>query len=198
MTGARTAIVGVLSAALAIVAVASCLVSRKSSDLACSDDGDCEADRMCDRGYCVTLMCPSECSSCDLVNKSCTINCQNANSCDDVSCPAGYDCTINCSKTNACDDIDCTQGKSCTVNCSASGACKDVTCGTGLCKVNCSASGSCDVVDCHMSCKCDVTCASGACDDKSCPMGTTAPCTTDGLPTSTCSSTTQAGCSTCP
>lgn len=188
-----------------VAAVASCLVNRKSEEFACSDDTDCAAmGRACERGYCVERPvdanpCPSICSDCDFAAKTCTITCDTPNDCNNISCPLGYDCTINCTRGQACDNISCLVARSCTVNCTMANACKDVTCGPGRCTVTCSGGASaCQDVVCDSSCGCDVTCAAGQCTSMDCPMGTTMPCTTDGLPASQCNSMTQAGCLTCP
>lgn len=192
-----------LGALAAMLAIASCLVTRRSADFDCDTDASCTADRMCVRGYCVVREpdanpCPSVCPGCDLAAKLCPIQCDTPNSCRDVTCPAGYDCTINCTKQNACDDIDCKDARSCTVNCTVTDGCEDVTCGTGPCKVTCTGTAACRNVDCEDSCRCDVACANGACAGTTCPMGTALLCTVDGTAATSCSSTAQAGCSDCP
>jgi hypothetical protein len=192
-----------LLALAGVAAIASCLVTRKSTELACETDGNCESDRTCVRGYCVAREvdanpCPAVCPACDFVGKICPIECDTPNSCRNIDCPAGYDCTINCTKANACFDIDCTEARSCTVNCTVTDGCEDVTCGPGPCKVTCTGPAACRDVACETSCRCDVACANGACAGTSCPMGPPLLCTVDGTPATSCSSTAQTGCSDCP
>lgn len=180
--------------AIAIAVSASCLVDRVTSDYACEGQSDCTADRICDSGYCVVPVCPSECSSCSVAERTCQITCNNANRCGAVTCPDGYDCTISCTATGACDSVNCRNGTACDITCSSNNACGNITCGTGACDVKCTTPNACDAVACGESCACDVTCADGNCGGTTCPAADT--CTVDGTPATVCESS-VGGCNTC-
>jgi hypothetical protein len=201
-------------AMLATFAIASCWVSRKTSDFTCDVDTDCMGGRKCDRGYCVEEPCPGDCTSCDNNAKTCLVECTSDHHCGSVDCPDGYQCTVQCmapnacnnvrchdatsctvmcSGANACDEVDCNGADACGVTCTQNGSCAGVTCGSHPCNVSCGANSACGSVDCSSSCKCDVTCPSGNC-SSSCPQGATKPCTVDGTGGTACNSSNQAGC----
>src|SRR5438045_3478727 len=100
-----------------VVLLAGCLVHRRSEDLTCSDQQpDCPAGRVCQNGFCLPIPidappdapeCPfvaagKQCTSCDLVAMTCTVDCNTPNSCVNLTCPSGYDCTFDCKKNGAC------------------------------------------------------------------------------------------------
>ncbi|HEX5061696.1 MAG TPA: hypothetical protein VFV99_20155, partial [Kofleriaceae bacterium] len=132
-------------------------------------------------GYCVVSSCPRDCTECDEVEKTCTAECTSAASCNNVTCPTGWDCTIHCTGANACADITCESDSKCAITCSGTDAC--------------------ETVFCTAACKCDLDCAAGACNTPSCPTvgngGNQVQCTTDGTNTSNCDSGHAAGCATC-
>lgn len=167
---------------IAIVAVlafvAACNVNHKSEQYACTKNLDCDPERVCNDGFCVqtgTIVdaargdapkgdagmtnCPPGCSTCNVQQKTCTIDCMTANCTNTVSCPAGYKCEILCNTENSCrNGVNCQQSASCTVECSGKQACANVTCGAGPCDVACSGTQSCKGVSCGSSCACDVVC----------------------------------------
>jgi hypothetical protein len=170
-----TAIVVAL-AVLGITAMSatSCVVNRRSGDLACETNADCHDNRTCDRGYCVehTGDCPGPCTSCDLGAMTCKIECSAGKPCGDVQCPFGYDCTIDCNNASACGSIDCVPGTKCNISCSGARSCGPINCGLTECKVECSGASSCPSIDCAAACSCDVDCTSAlACPSMSCPQG---------------------------
>lgn len=180
---------------LALIAVAaSCLVSRKSSDFACSTTTDCQDGRVCNDGFCEPS-CPAECSSCDLGELQCNVDCTDAGGCGDITCPTGFDCQVDCSASNACGNVSCGGATSCDVSCHGSMACGAVTCGPGDCKIDCSGSSACASVDCSTSCGCDVDCNGGDCGGAAvCPSPGGIDCTDgdDG-----CSDSTDSACNQC-
>ena len=190
--------------AVGSLSMTSCLVSRKSDNFACTTDSDCDptSGRTCDRGYCVLQgTCPSPCTSCDLINKTCKIDCTSNKPCGSVQCPAGYDCTIRCSGTSACSNIDCAPGTGCNITCaSGMAACGGINCGPGPCTVDCAGPASCGTVDCVTSCSCTVSCNNASsCPTNSCPPQ--APgmyCTQDGTAASPCNPTASPVCDHCP
>lgn len=196
---------------VAIVAAGSCSVSHLSDDFVCDAQHRCSSDRTCVDGYCVALgipdagidgpglvdasVCPIGCTTCNVAQKTCTINCATNNgACNQrLTCPLGWSCDIICSPNNSCSaGVVCTNARSCTVSCTGRGSCKGITCGTSACKVNCSGTSSCQDVFCAASCACDVTCGvNSQCQNLTCPTGCTSMSTFGG-----CSSLIQ-GCNTC-
>lgn len=179
----------------------SCSVDRHSSDFTCTSDSDCkDSTRTCDRGYCVESSsdgCPSPCTSCDLTDLSCRIDCSASKPCGNVQCPLGFACTIRCSNASACGSIDCAQGASCDISCDGALACGGINCGFGQCSVDCAGTDACQTIDCVTSCACDVRCNNPeACPPPSCPPGLTY-CTRGAVPGATCDSS-QDGCDRCP
>lgn len=162
-----------LAAALGVIGAlaSSCLVDRRTRDLACDDQNDCTDDRICDSGFCVLPTCPSQCDFCDLEQEMCTINCDDPNECGNVTCPAGFECNINCRASNACDNVDCSAARDCDIECDGSSACGNIDCGTGRCDVFCDGSSACGVIECSQACDCDAQC-NGDCDGSSCPTPT--------------------------
>jgi hypothetical protein len=185
---------------LGSLAATSCLVTRRSDGFACTSGSDCESGRSCDNGYCVPSPCPSQCTSCDLVDKTCRIECSANRPCPSVQCPAGYDCTIKCSSTNACGGIDCGQSIGCTITCSTGSACGNINCGTAPCDISCSGPSACPSIDCAASCRCDVDCNNNpnVCPNVSCPLDDQgAFCAKGGVSNAPCDSTAAPGCGTC-
>lgn len=163
--------------------LAACAVNRKSNGLRCERDDECSDGRHCDDGYCVqsgssnTTDCPSRCSSCDVDQRLCEIDCDAGHACGDIACPVGYSCTIKCNDRQACGDIDCGIGGRCDVTCVGAGACGDIAC--------------------DLSCGCDVHCVGdGACRDMACPQRLV-DCTRDEQPGSPCDSSVDATCNVC-
>jgi hypothetical protein len=179
---------------------ASCFVHRASDDYGCGSDGDCKDGRVCDTtGFCViasSASCPSPCTSCDVVDKTCRIECNSGKPCGNVQCPPGYDCTIRCTNSGACGSIDCAQGRSCDIACLGSASCGNLNCGPSSCSVRCSGVAACPSVDCAASCSCDVDCnQSNECPSMSCPIGA-GPCTANGSAGAPCDSS-EPGCGLC-
>ena len=173
-------------AVLAITAgvAGSCSVNHRSGDYACVTSAECSSGRTCISGFCVetssdaatpdatpivdadipppppdALVCPAECTSCDLAQKACTIDCAvNPDECTrQVACPPGWSCNVQCSELNSCRrGVDCGDSTSCTVSCTGRQSCQDVTCGAGDCEIVCSGRTSCAGVTCTTgSCKLD-------------------------------------------
>ncbi len=203
MSKAVTVLAILALAGVAAVSSTSCFVHRRSGDLpTCTTDLDCLLVNVgvCDHGYCVdaTSACPSPCTSCDLTDKTCEVQCNAGSACGLVKCPPGFDCTIRCGSAN-CGDIDCAEGTHCKIDCSGQAACGPINCGHAACEISCSGQDACLSIDCASACGCDVTCNanSGACPSMSCPMGDNGPCTRQGSAGGNCSSN-PAGCDTCP
>ena len=198
----RAAILAVLAAAgLAALSIASCTVHRLSDGLRCDPAGDgheCDAGRFCDQGFCVQTDCPDPCTSCDVGNRSCRIQCTPGKPCGNVQCPAGYDCQIRCTSSGACGTLDCAQAHSCDVECSGAASCGNINCGKHACTIDCSGALACPTIDCGASCSCDVTCNNPAssCPSMACPVGTFGACTDPGSP-GLCNSD-PPGCGICP
>jgi len=167
----------------ALAVLAGCSVSHKSQEFACTHNTDCAGHpgTVCDNGFCVVQgsidapmpkgdaprgdapgnNCPTGCTSCNVQQKTCTIDClmSGANCDSNVQCPAGYHCDIKCDTDGACKNgVSCVGGASCTVECSGGQSCRNVECGTGPCDVTCSGTSSCRGVSCNNSCACDVLC----------------------------------------
>lgn len=153
----------VLLTALIAVATA-CAIDRRSDDFACSSSRDCNSGRSCIDNVCVlgvvdAAPCPSNCSSCDVSARTCTIDCATANCAARVVCPAGWACNVKCNAENSCrNGVSCANTTSCSVECLGKSSCQDVVCGAGKCTVDCSGEQSCRNVACGSSCACDVTC----------------------------------------
>ena len=165
--------------------LAACTINHASDKYSCTKNTDCDPGRVCSDGYCVVAgsqvdasrtdgpkgdggTCPSACSSCNVSQRTCTINCQTSNCTNTVVCPTGYKCDIMCNIDGSCKNgINCLNGASCNVECQAKDSCQNVQCGTGPCAVNCAGASSCRNVACGSSCACDVLC-SGA---SSCSSG---------------------------
>jgi hypothetical protein len=200
---AAAVLIVVSAAGLAALPVASCSVHRLSDGYTCDPAGngsECGSDRFCDQGFCVesgsTDMCPGQCNSCDVMNRTCRIECNQGQTCGNVQCPAGYDCTIRCNSDEACGDIDCAQAHSCDVTCSGSEACGHVNCGPNECSIRCSGALACPMIDCAASCSCDVNCNDPtSCPSMACPKAL-GPCTHNGSDGAACDSS-QPGCGIC-
>lgn len=170
--------------ALAIAALAAaCSINHRSGDFTCQTQADCSSNRVCVEGFCVLATldggtpgtandapspggdaaitgCPAQCSSCNLTQKTCAVNCTLVPAlCKQaVTCPAGWSCDIVCAGDNACSSVDCTAGTSCTITCSGQASCQSVDCGASACNVVCQGRDSCRGIDCQSSCACDVNC----------------------------------------
>jgi hypothetical protein len=187
---------------IAALVLTGCSVTHKSDQYACTKNTDCESGRECSiDGFCVLVGtaidapkptdaprgdgggnagCPSQCTSCNTAQKTCTINCAQGGNCpNQVVCPAGYKCDIQCNTDGSCrNGINCTQGASCNIDCVSKQSCENVQCGMGPCSVSCGGQASCKNVSCGNSCACDVlctgiqTCASGIqCSSFACRSG---------------------------
>jgi len=160
---------------LLVLAIAGCSIHHRSDEFTCTTNRDCTGGRVCDTGLCVVPgtidapkgdgpsldgnSCPSPCTSCNVAQKTCTINCTSANCSNAVTCPMGYRCDILCNTDNSCrNGVNCQQSLSCSVECSGKSACQNVACGPGPCDVACTGTSSCRGVQCGSSCACDVTC----------------------------------------
>ena len=194
----RVAVACVVALAVCAASVTSCFVSRLSDGFTCSGNGDCHDGRVCDQGYCVETMCPSPCTSCDTVDRTCRIDCNGSKPCGAVQCPAGYDCTIRCN-AGACGDIDCAQGTGCRIDCGGSQACGAINCGKAACQVDCSGPQSCPSIDCRDSCRCDVSCSNlqVACPSMACPDRFGTLCTRNGTVGERCNSSEDIVCDIC-
>lgn len=154
-----------------------CNVHHKSEDYACTKNTDCDTGRICNDGFCIVTgsidashidapkpgpdasTCPPGCTSCNVSQKTCTINCLGGNCNGPVTCPKGYRCDIMCNTDNSCrNGINCLEATGCTVSCSGKQSCQNVACGPGRCNISCSGMASCKGVFCNNSCACDVMC----------------------------------------
>jgi hypothetical protein len=169
-----------LATLLAIaVSTPACDVHHKSGDYACAKNIDCESGRICNDGFCIVTGsidaavsdgprgdatgsngCPPGCTTCNVSQKTCTINCMaGANCTNTVACPAGYKCDILCNTDNSCrNGVNCQPGQSCSIECTGKQSCQGVECGSGPCDVTCTGIASCKGVSCNSSCACDVSC----------------------------------------
>jgi hypothetical protein len=182
----------VLGAVIATLAVAgSCSIDHRSDEYACVSQSQCSSGRLCMGGFCIvpgaidapragdgphgtgadgsgSNDCPDQCSTCNVAQHTCTIDCETSSCTGTVTCPTGYNCDIKCDTQNSCrNGVTCDATQPCTVECSGSGACRTVTCGDGPCDVTCSGAQSCHGVTCGSSCSCTVLCTGL----QSCPQG---------------------------
>ncbi|MEO8703004.1 MAG: hypothetical protein ABI867_23360 [Kofleriaceae bacterium] len=172
---------------IALIAVAiaagSCSVDHRSDGFTtCDNQDDCPNNQVCTNNLCIApgvgmdagpidasrpdaLVCPSQCTSCNLQTMTCKVDCAvSAATCNTaITCPPGWKCDILCSTQNSCrSGIDCTEGESCNITCKGTGSCRNIVCGEGACKTECSGLQSCRNLSCGDSCACDVTCAQQA------------------------------------
>jgi hypothetical protein len=173
-----------LATSLAIVIATSCNVNHKSDEFACTTTLDCGPGRICSSdGFCVlgtaidaakgdapradaAPMCPPGCTSCNVTEKTCTIDCTKTDCTTTLVCPAGYKCDILCNVQSSCrSGINCRSAAGCNIECSGGQSCRNISCGLGPCDVSCSGPSSCRNVACGSSCACDVTCTG----NQSCP-----------------------------
>ena len=161
------------------IVVSGCAINHKSDAYACTKTSECSTGRTCSPdGFCVTSggnidaprgidapkgsdggTCPAGCTSCNVAQKTCTIDCSLTSCAGPVVCPSNYHCDVQCKTDNACTNgVSCVGTQSCTVECSGGQSCRNVQCGTGPCDVMCSGIKSCRDVSCNSSCACDVTC----------------------------------------
>ena len=197
----KPAVIVAVLALIGLGTLSTCSVHRLSAGFACNSDSDCNDNaRTCDQGFCVERAngCPSPCSDCDPIDKTCLITCSATRPCGSVQCPLGFDCTIKCNNANACSSIDCAQGASCDISCSGPLSCGSINCGSGPCNIDCSGTSSCQTIDCARSCACDVRCNNQmACPPPSCPSGLgLSLCTRGGVAGATCDSS-EDGCDLC-
>ncbi len=216
--------VSVRRALLWTVLLASCSITHKSGDYACDLPTDCAPGRVCSGGYCVTTgqpsdaphadridapappidaptveVCPSQCTSCNLQDRQCTIECGplNNNCAAPVVCPPGYSCEIGCLTSGSCrSGVNCANAEACVVTCAGAGSCRDVTCGAGPCAVECSGYNSCERnIHCGAACQCDITCSGPGqkncqtgvvCDDNACSAFDGGCTSTPAFPTQQC------------
>jgi len=211
----------VLALILSTAVAASCFVSTRSGDLACSQTSDCQSPRVCENGYCVIdgNACPGVCNdgcssdgTCNVKGhggdnitcpsgKTCNITC-TADYCGSITCTNADKCTIMCVGDNSCGNITC-GAADCIITCDGTNACGDVTCGTqqsgnkmGRCRVDCNGTNGCGNVSCGNSCDCVVGgCAgTGQCGTLTCPRSMGNYCTPTGANGPPCIDTTS-GCS---
>jgi hypothetical protein len=165
----KSVIVVALSTLLAI-AIASCLITDRSQNFACTSTSMCATGRTCVAGFCVEgngvpmdapvvidgmmitpdspeSSCPPACTTCDITHMTCTIDCKTSGTCGSaVTCPTGYACNIECNGPGACrSGVDCTNATACEIECSGDLSCSGIECGSGACDVSCSGSDSCRV-----------------------------------------------------
>jgi hypothetical protein len=163
-----------------MILLGACSIQHRSDAYACTKQADCNSGRTCTDGLCVVpgsgtpdapksidapgthvdaSSCPAGCSTCNVAQKTCTIDCQSSNCNGQVACPAGYKCDIKCDTDNSCrTGVDCTAALSCNLTCSGTSSCRNVQCGLGPCDINCSGASSCRTIACNSSCACDVAC----------------------------------------
>jgi hypothetical protein len=206
---------------------ASCSITHKSGEFACSTTADCNTGRDCVDGFCVVsgtemidapavvkdapkvfndgpaMTCPTACTSCNTATHTCLIDCSvTPGKCDGsagVACPAGWNCDAKCNTQGSCSHgVACGEATTCTIECTAKNTCPNVKCGTNRCDVTCSGAASCaQDVDCTDSCACDVKCTLAV---QACPGADNPMCQGNGecdTPTG-CSSTQAATCNSCP
>ncbi|HUJ57828.1 MAG TPA: hypothetical protein VLX92_05035 [Kofleriaceae bacterium] len=188
----------------ALALAASCTVDRRSQQLACTTQAQCNPlGRICVQGYCVASGsstdggfdglggCPPGCLFCDPEQMTCMIQGLTGG---DVTCPSGWNCTIACESPGACGAIACDQAASCNITCSFGTSCGDITCGAGDCTVSCSSGGlgmpACGTLTCGSG-MCTETCqGDGACGDLACDSSCAC--------SATCNPSTACATMTCP
>ena len=172
---------------LALVVAGSCSIKHSSEQYECETNADCQElgdGRVCSEGLCVipggnikdaaisdaprppdapadALVCPPQCTSCNLGKKECIIDCnqQGANCTDAMKCPTGFSCNIKCNTPSSCRmGIDCLTSTGCAIECTGGFSCRNIACGPGPCNVTCSGNNSCSGISCGQSCACDVKC----------------------------------------
>lgn len=169
---------------IVIAIVTGCSINHRSGDYTCTKPSDCATGRTCSTdGFCIVIgsidapghvdapkvdgaACPAGCTSCNVTQKTCTIDCGITSCSSSVTCPAGYHCDIQCKTDNACrNGVNCLAAASCSVECTGNSSCRNVQCGPGPCDVGCSGPSSCSSeILCNNSCQCDVTCTgTGSC-----------------------------------
>jgi hypothetical protein len=171
-----------------LFAVSGCSINHKSDAYACTKQSECSNGRTCSpEGFCVVSgsgidaprldapkgdgggNCPAGCTSCNVSQKTCTIDCSLTSCAAQINCPAGYHCDVQCKGDNTCrGGVSCVGALSCTVECTGQTSCRNVQCGNGPCDVMCSGQNSCRDVFCNASCACDVTCTG----QQACTAGT--------------------------
>lgn len=201
-----------------VIGMVGCSVDHRSQDYACTTQSDCSGhpNTVCNQGFCISTLpvdspkgmadgprsdgsnggqCPSGCASCNITQKTCTIDCSQTNvvNCQSlVTCPAGFHCDIQCNTDNSCrNGVSCVGAAGCTLMCSGNSSCRGVQCGDGPCDVQCTGPSSCRDISCNSSCACDVLCSGS----QSCTTGiscTSLLCTNGPGCTST-----PAGCHSC-
>ena len=203
---------------------ASCSLTHRSGDFACTSSTDCNSGRECVNNVCVVsgtaidapmtsgdaphgdaaTACPAQCSSCNTETHTCIIDCSITNSCaNPVACPqmGNWSCDVKCNVEGVCrNGVTCgtgTNAGACKVECTSRNTCQEVTCGTPRCDIACSGQASCTKqVSCGSSCGCDVHCTG----NQSCGAGATTctpGCGVNSLPFGSCSSASST-CHTCP
>ena len=150
-----------LAFALALVhGQVGCTIDTRSDLYDCAGPSDCDADRLCIDGFCISSEIVG-CTAPDRVN--CTFSCTEAGACpDQIVCPSGYQCRVECGDDGCAGGIDCTAATSCSVACAGGAACAGpITCGAGFCTVDCSIAGACTAaIDCGQASTCDIQCRS--------------------------------------
>lgn len=182
--------------ALAVLALAGCLVSRASESFTCTDTAQCETGRVCSQGYCVVdegSSCPDVCNAgCIPGQRECSVVCNAVTDCGAIECPEGWECDIVCDGPGACGDIHCANNADCYLTCITSSSCGAIVCGNGVCDVSCNDTNACGPIDCANACACDVDCDLGDCGPQICPSSQGDACTFGDA----CSSN-GAGCDRC-
>ena len=171
-----------LGIALALMVATGCKIHHRSEEFACDVNIDCDPGRVCENGFCIipggvdasggpdgskppgdgggSGSCPAQCTTCNVTQKTCSIDCQLSNCTNTVVCPPGYKCDIKCNADNSCrNGINCQQAASCAIDCIGKQSCQNVQCGSGPCDVGCLGPQSCRGVQCNNSCACDVVCS---------------------------------------
>ncbi len=202
-----------LALSVGFIVATSCNIQHRSDEFACTRNIDCDPGRVCSNdGFCILASsidaaktdaprmtdagptCPPGCTSCNVTDKTCTINCAMTNCVGTaVVCPAGYKCDILCNTDSSCRTaVNCRQAASCNIECSGTQSCRNVACGLGPCDVSCSGPSSCRNVACGSSCACDVTCSG----NQSCQDGIV--CTSFQCDTGSGCTSAKTLCETCP
>src|SRR5207244_487373 len=127
-----------------LLVIAGCSINHRSDELACTKQSDCMNGRLCMSGFCVlsgtvdSSTCPAPCTSCNVAQKQCTVDCNSSNCKGPLQCPQGFDCNFICDTDSACSNgVDCSFGHSCAFTCSGPSSCRGITCGSGKCSVTC-------------------------------------------------------------